>query len=105
MPDRSFYVLGRQLPLCSRCSGLLVGYAVGLVFLVLGFSVGLWLIFAMTVPLIIDGYGQLHGLWISNNPRRFFTGIGFGVGLILIFKSIASLGLEHGEALRLFLLG
>ena len=71
----------------------------------LGFSVGLWAILAMTVPLIVDGYAQLHGLWISNNPRRFLTGIAFGAGLILIFRSIASVGFEHGEALGSFLLG
>jgi len=28
LPDRSFYLLGRQLPVCARCTGIYVGAAV-----------------------------------------------------------------------------
>ena len=34
MPERSFFINGMQFPLCARCTGILVGYLVGVLLFV-----------------------------------------------------------------------
>ncbi|WP_375200771.1 DUF2085 domain-containing protein [Lysinibacillus sp. RS11] len=47
----------------------------------------------LTIPLIIDGTGQLFNKWLSTNYRRLVTGILSGVGFVFMFL-YASLILE-----------
>ena len=88
IPERSFFLHGYQFPLCSRCTGILAGYLCSLLFLVVFnyfLSVPVCVIFLF--PLILDGVIQLIFNIISNNARRFVTGLLFGVGLMqLIIK-------------------
>src|SRR5271169_6890183 len=84
--DRSFFINGRQIPLCARCTGLLVGsLAVPLYLSGVRWSVATVLISAFA----FDSVTQLVGLRSSNNWLRFVTGSGF---------SIAVLGLLVGGA-------
>ncbi|HHT01513.1 MAG TPA: DUF2085 domain-containing protein [Firmicutes bacterium] len=99
LPERSFFVRGRQLPLCARCSGILVGYLIGIVCLVYcGTPHWLWP-FLLLAPLAVDGVGQYLGYWISNNPRRFASGILAGWGTVFLFVLLVRLGWLHGRML------
>ena len=88
-PERSFFFRGRQLPLCARCTGELLGIlaAVG--------SWWLWrppvaLALVLLVPLVVDGLVQLCTAYESRNYRRLWTGALFGYGLTaLFFLSVA----------------
>ena len=89
-PERSFFYKEKQFPVCSRCTGIVIGAAAGFVLasltqpnliFVLGF-----------IPLIIDGTTQYYGLRTSNNTLRFVTGLlcGFSIPFV-VFKT------ESGE--------
>lgn len=85
-PDRSFFVNGYQFPLCARCTGVLVGRLVGLVFPIKAkteITISL-----MIFPAVIDGVTQLLGFQESNNKRRLFTGVLLGMGEISLLKRI-----------------
>ena len=97
LPDRSFIIAGRQFPICSRCSGIVIGYITGLIATILGFRVSVVFLLLLPLPLIVDGIGQYCGIWISNNCRRFLTGISFGFSLILIAYLLIAMGYSHGH--------
>ncbi|HEY6073499.1 MAG TPA: DUF2085 domain-containing protein, partial [Anaerolineales bacterium] len=111
--ERSFHVLGRQLPLCARCTGEFNAAAVGLIFQSL---IG-WKrsrlprrsIFAVLAILFlafaVDGSnsylyllkqntaGALSGvpnLYIPNNTLRLLTGSGMGIALAAVLFPIVN---------------
>ena len=84
--ERSFVIRGRQVPLCARCTGILVGPAVFPLFLV-RFS---WTVLAvLLVAFFADSLTQFFGLRSSNNTIRFSTGIGFSVALLSLLIGTA----------------
>lgn len=93
-PDRSFFIRGRQLPLCARCTGIAVGYAVGLVLLVWG-RLPVWACVAVMAVMFADWLVQHLGLRESTNVRRLVTGTLCGVGYLHLlawaFAGVASL--------------
>ena len=44
-----------------------------------------WVMFVMMLPLIVDGFTQRLTKYESNNLRRLWTGILFGVAFIFMF--------------------
>lgn len=87
-PDRSFFIKGKQLPLCARCMGILIGYILGIVIAVITGCKHHFYFLLCLLPMIIDGGIQhLFGI-ISNNLRRLFTGILGGIGIIYFFISL-----------------
>ena len=87
LPDRTFCVKGHYFPVCSRCTGLIIGSFSFFPFLYydyIQYSLNL-LIFSVLImfPTFIDGYTQLIGLRESNNILRFFTGLLGGLGLVI----------------------
>jgi uncharacterized membrane protein len=103
LPERSFFIKGKQLPICARCTGILVGYFLGVLWLITGISSNIFIELTLFLPLLIDGLGQYQRKWVSNNPRRFITGILAGIATILLLKLIISLGYTHGKILRALL--
>ena len=84
--DRSFSVWGYTMPLCARCTGILLGFYVGLVLEILAIPLSLLLSVLFLLPLIVDGVTQMLHLRKSNNILRFSTGFLFGIGyLYLLF--------------------
>ena len=78
MPERSFFIKGYQFPLCARCTGMLFGYIIALIFIPF-FHFNLWILL-LCIPLAIDGGIQYITSYESNNLRRFLTGILYGFG-------------------------
>ena|ERR1035438_8581875 len=75
-PERSFFLRGRQLPICARCFGLTLGAAS-----VPLYSHSQYLALAMIAAMLVDGVTQALRLRESNNLLRFTTGFGFAIGL------------------------
>ena len=91
--ERSFSFNGNQMPFCSRCTAIWLGFAVGLGIMVF-YTITLdkkflYLIIIGLVPIGIDGVGQLLKLWVSNNLTRLITGLligiicGIAIGIII----------------------
>lgn len=97
MPERSFFYKGRQFPICARCTGILIGYLFGIIYIILSKKMHILFEFSLLIPITIDGLGQLHGYWISNNTRRLLTGILAGIATIGFFRVAMVLGLNTGR--------
>jgi len=84
-PDRSFHFKGKQFPICARCTGVLLGWIIGIVYCSLSEIPKSYFTILIFIPLIIDGGTQLLGKRESNNILRLITGILFGMGTIFVF--------------------
>lgn len=93
IPERTFCVRGYYFPVCSRCTGLIIGFMSFFIILYYNVQYSLnLLIFSVLImiPTFIDGYSQKIGLRESNNTLRFFTGLMGGVGLALFIMVVFS---------------
>ena len=90
-PERSFFLYGYQFPLCSRCTGILIGYLCSVLLMVFGWISDFLTCSLLILPLILDGGIQLLFDILSNNRRRFITGILFGIGFAQLFVHIIKL--------------
>jgi len=97
--ERSFFINGNQMPFCSRCTAIWLGFAIGLGFMIF-YKIDLnekflFLILIGIVPIGIDGLGQLLELWESTNITRLITGllagIICGIAIALIIDEIIAL--------------
>ncbi len=77
LQSRSYVIRGRQVPVCARCLGLLIGVAVA-PFCPLSRVTAT----ACLVPMLLDGGSQLLSLRESTNALRLVTGIAFAIGTI-----------------------
>jgi len=73
--DRSYFIRGRQIPVCARCFGALTG-----LLLVPAFRLDTLAASALLLPMLLDGGTQALGLRGSKNWLRFGTGLCFAVG-------------------------
>lgn len=74
-PERSFFFNGRQVPVCARCLGLLLGAAA-----VPLYCTDLRLASALMLAMMLDGLTQAMRLRESRNWIRLVSGIGFALG-------------------------
>lgn len=88
IPERSFFIAGRQFPLCARCTGIFTGILLFPIFLVLKINPPFLFNIFFLIPLILDGSVQLIFCLMSNNPRRFITGLLYSFGFLNIVRSI-----------------
>lgn len=84
-PDRSFFFRGRQFPICARCTGELIGIPIGIFIAIFFGYPSFWFVCLMMLPLIVDGFTQRLTAYESNNMRRLWTGILFGIAFIFMF--------------------
>jgi uncharacterized membrane protein len=84
-PERSFFLDGRQVPICARCFGVLIGTA-----LVPLYSRNLLVATVLIAAMLLDGGTQLLRLRESTNWLRFITGIGFAIGCGGFLERIAA---------------
>lgn len=79
--DRSFFIKGNKLPLCSRCTGIVIGYLISIIFNLFVVNISLWISLVMVIPLVIDAGIQRQFYILSTNRRRLLTGLSCGFGL------------------------
>ena len=83
LSDRSFFIKGRQIPVCARCTGAFIGQTAGLILYFL-FSPPIWLCLLFCLLMFIDWFFQYISFVSSTNFRRLITGILCGYGFISI---------------------
>nr|WP_243156275.1 DUF2085 domain-containing protein [Clostridium sp. C2-6-12] len=88
MPERSFFFRGRQFPICARCTGILIGYIIGILYIIFYNKLGYTFELILMVPLLIDGIGQYKGYFVSTNIRRLITGILGGISFICLSRMV-----------------
>lgn len=88
MPQRSFFFRGRQFPICARCTGILIGYIIGIIYIIFYNRLGYIFELMLMIPLLIDGIGQYKGYFVSTNIRRLITGILGGISFICLSRMI-----------------
>lgn len=92
MPERSFFVVSYQFPLCFRCTGLLLGTLIFMALIYARRTLALGLALLLTAPMVIDVGLQAMLGWQGHIAARLLTGIGAGAGLpAMMLLIIASL--------------
>lgn len=74
MASRSLIVRGRQIPLCARCFGLLLGLPITLLWAI---CIPTWACWCLIAVFILDGCTQFMHWRESKNWLRLVTGLGF----------------------------
>jgi len=102
IPERSFFLRGKQFPICSRCTGIFIGYIVGFCLIIISYFLHLDILkplysIILLLPMFADGSIQFFTTYKSNNIKRFITGILAGIGIMLIIFMVAKLGYQHGK--------
>jgi uncharacterized membrane protein len=87
MKSRSITIKGYTLPLCARCTGILLGYLFFPFLLIAGIHLSLWLGLLLNVPMVLDGWTQKRKYRMSNNVLRVITGIKSGLGQSVLIVS------------------
>ena len=106
LPQRSFFFDGYQSPLCARCTGMYLGFLIGLVFLILrrrthSARLPTTAIIAVLIGFItimgIDGINSTISvipgapqLYHTTNIQRIVTGTLFGLAMCMLFFPIFS---------------
>jgi uncharacterized membrane protein len=107
LPERSFFILGNKFAVCSRCTGLYLGFVVTLALYPLLKSIRRthlparkWLI-AASIPLLIDFSVTFFGVWENTHATRFLTGMLLGsVMVFYVMPGIVELSLRRWSALE-----
>ena len=86
MPERSFFIGDYQVPLCARCTGIVIGHMIGMI--VAAFREVPMVTLLAAIPLMLDGTIQKFTSYESNNKRRVITGILYGFSVMSTLISI-----------------
>ncbi len=87
--SRSYFIKRYQMPICSRCFGLSIGYLLAI--LAYNNEIPLLIFILMPIPLILDGLIQLKTAYESTNLKRLITGIIAGIGYMSIIIRLITL--------------
>lgn len=92
IPERTFRIKGRYLPVCARCTGFYIGafsYFIYAYFMYVEYSIYMILVaLLMVTPAFLDGITQLISIRQSKNSLRFITGLIGGLGLAILVKAL-----------------
>ena len=83
--DRSFKIKGWQFPICSRCTGILVGQLLGILIYIFQFRIPFYISCIFLLIMFLDWYIQYKKIRESTNIRRFITGTLAGIAQVAIF--------------------
>jgi len=88
LPERSYFIDGHQLAVCSRCTGIYGGFMFTLLLYPLIRSLRnqilpprSWLLLA-TIPLAIDFSVNFFGFWYNTHTSRLLTGAVLGSAVV-----------------------
>jgi uncharacterized membrane protein len=88
-PERSFWMFGGSVAICSRCLGIYLGAAIGLLLRTTR-TIALRLLLAAVAINLLDAATELaglHGNWLA---VRFVLGLALGAGAALMISSSTS---------------
>jgi len=83
--ERCFKINGYFMPICSRCTGILISFMLTILFLSFNMYINIYLSLILFIPMLIDWCLQTLKIKHSNNIRRFVTGLIGGLGMCYIF--------------------
>ena len=86
--DRSFFIKGWQFPVCSRCTGILIGQVIGIVLYIFGVKIPFCIDFLFLGIMFLDWFIQYKKIKESTNIRRFITGNLAGIAQVSIIMKI-----------------
>lgn len=87
-PDRSFFIGKWQFPVCSRCTGILLGQIVAVILYICGIRIPTIMGITFLLIMFLDWYIQYKKIKESTNLRRLITGTLAGIAQISIFLNI-----------------
>lgn len=98
LADRSYFISGHKLAVCSRCTGLYAGFGSTLLLYPLlrplrsvDWPPPLWLVLS-AVPMTIDFGLTFLGIWENTHTSRLLTGLLLGsVSVLYVMPGIAEL--------------
>lgn len=93
LPERSFFWKGKQFPVCSRCTGIHLGYLSFPLFLFGVIQFSWWTAIILMLPTILDGLTQAYFDRESTNWLRFSTGLIAGIGAMSL---VSLIGIQIG---------
>ena len=100
-PDRSYFIEGHKLAVCSRCTGLYAGFAFTLLLYPLLRSLrsaampSRRVLFLAAIPLLIDFSLTFFGIWENTHTSRLLTGALLGsVVVFYVMPGIVDLSLR-----------
>lgn len=82
--DRSFKIKGWQFPVCSRCTGILIGQIIGIILYVCKIKLPIYIDICFFTVMFLDWYIQYKNIKESTNVRRLITGILAGIAQVSI---------------------
>jgi uncharacterized membrane protein len=102
IPERSFFIAGNKLAVCSRCTGIYLGFTITVLLYPLLKSLRRtdlpprkWLI-AAAIPLVVDFSLTIFGIWENTHSTRFATGVLIGsVGVFYVMPGIVDFSLRN----------
>ena len=104
LPERSYFIEGHQLAVCSRCTGIYGGFTLTLLLFPLIGSLKRtvtpprsWLLLA-AVPLLIDVAVNVFGFWHNTHTSRLLTGALLGsTAVFYVMPGIVDLSLRSSS--------
>ena len=106
MPARSFFIHEHQTPLCARCTGMYLGFSIGLIFLIIRRrttaarmpkAVIISVLIGFITIMGIDGINSTISiipnapqLYHTTNIHRIITGTLFGIAMCMLFFPVFS---------------
>ncbi|HEX2271825.1 MAG TPA: DUF2085 domain-containing protein [Pyrinomonadaceae bacterium] len=98
LPERSYFIDGHKLAVCSRCTGLYAGFAFAILLYPLlrplrtiDWPPREWLILS-AVPMAIDVGLDVFGIWENTHTSRLLTGVLLGsVSVFYVMPGLAEL--------------
>ena len=81
-PERSFFYKSYQFPVCARCTGVLIGYVIAILFYCI-FGHKCFPSSFVCFVMLFDWLLQFAGIKESTNNRRLVTGTLGGYGIMM----------------------
>ncbi|MCR0206639.1 DUF2085 domain-containing protein [[Clostridium] innocuum] len=85
--ERSFFVHGYQCPVCARCCGVYLGYAIGIFMWACSITLPLYIYGGFLLLMLADWGLQAAEIRPSTNCRRLLTGTLCGIAFLGIFRA------------------